>query len=171
MRNIFNNNYTVRDFQVSDAILLSKMIRQDILSVNTEDPEWEREYLYNFYTPENIIENSKKGHVYVIEDKNTGALVATGMIKKDSPARAGAMNESEISACFVDSNKLRRGLGTLFFDTLENDIYFLTARRVWLTTSVYATSFYENRGYKYSFGFRKKNQDNLTEMEKIPCHK
>lgn len=166
-----NNQYIIRDFRKEDAIKLSEMIKQDIEVVNTEDPEWEREYLYNFYTPENIIKNAENGHTYVIEDKKTGELVATGTIKKDSPAREGAINETEILACFISPKKLRKGLGTLLFDTLENSNDFLSARRVWLTTSVYAAPFYENRGYKYTFGYRKKNEENLTEMEKFPVSK
>lgn len=168
MGKTINDNYIVRDFKESDAVALSHMIREDIISVNTEDPKDECDYLYNFYTPENVIKNAKAGHTYVVEEKNTGELVATGTIKHDSPARDGAINESEIAACFVDSKMLRKGIGTLLFDKLEKDIYFLSASRIWLTTSLYAAPFYENRGYKYTFGYLKRNQDNLIEMEKFP---
>lgn len=168
--NIKNNKYLVRDFHSDDAEELSKMIREDILVVNTDDPEWEREYLYNFYTAENIRESAKKGHIYVIEDIETDEIVATGMIKKDCPARDGAENESEIAACFINHKKLRQGIGTLLFDILENDTIFISSKRVWLTTSVYAAPFYEKRGYQYTFGYKKKNQDNLVEMEKFPLN-
>lgn len=165
------DRYMIRDFRGEDAETLSELIRRDIREVTYEDPEWEREYLYNFYVPENIKKNAETGHTYVIEDADTGKIVATGTIKKDSPAREGAENEAEICGCFIDADSLRKGIGSLLFDALENDPDFLSAARVWLTTSVYAREFYENRGYRYSFGYRGKNEDNLTEMEKIPAQK
>lgn len=160
--------YLVRDFRKEDAEALSSLIREDILIVNTEDAAWEREWLFNFYTPENIIKSAQEGHTYVIEDTVTGEHVATGNILRDCPAREGAVNETEIRACFIRAGFLHQGLGTLLFDALETDPAFQEASRVWLTTSVYAAPFYEQRGYRYVFGYRGKNQDNLTEMEKFP---
>ena len=162
------DRYLVRDFRNEDAEALSALIREDILKVNTEDAAWEREWLYDFYTPENITKSAREGHTYVIEDTVTGEPVATGNILRDCPAREGAVNETEIRACFIRAGFLHQGLGTLLFNALEADPAFLKARRVWLTTSVYAAPFYENRGYRYVFGYRGKNQDRLTEMEKFP---
>ena len=166
--NLKNDRFVVRDFREEDAEELSELILRDLREITVQDAAWEREYLLAFYTPENIKMNARRGHTYVIEDPETGALVATGTILKDSPAREGAVNESEICACFVDAGRLRQGIGTVLFDALENDEAFLTANRVWLTTSVYAARFYEDRGYRYAFGYRGKNPDKLTEMQKFP---
>ena len=163
-----NDRYRVRDFREEDAGEAAALIQRDLHEVTTDDAPWEREYLINFYTPENVRKNAEKGHTYVIEDPETGAIVATGTILPDSPAREGAENEAEICACFVHPEHLREGIGTILFDALEKDAVFLSASRVWLTTSVYAARFYEDRGYRYTFGYKGKNEDDLTEMEKVP---
>lgn len=162
------DKYRVRDFRNEDAEETAALIQRDLHEVTTDDAPWEREYLINFYTPENVRKNAGKGHTYVIEDPETGEIVATGTILPDSPARKGAENEAEICACFVHPERLREGIGSILFDALERDPVFRSASRVWLTTSVYAAPFYEARGYRYSFGYKGKNEDDLTEMEKIP---
>ncbi|MDO4488551.1 MAG: GNAT family N-acetyltransferase [Eubacteriales bacterium] len=161
-------NIIIRRFKIEDAEELSVLIRRDLKEVNTEDQKWENDYLYEFYTPENVIKNAENGHTYVMEVEGTGELVAIGTIKPQSKARETDENESEICSCFIKPEYLRMHLGTRLFDTLEADEYFVNADRVWLTTSVYAAPFYEHRNYKYTFGYKGKNEENLVEMEKRP---
>jgi len=50
---------------------------------------------------------------------------------------------------------------------LESDELCTIAGRLWLTSSVTATPFYEKMGYTYRFGYRNSGgEDNLIEMEK-----
>ena len=161
----------IRKYIGSDAEELSVLIRDDLKYVNYEDPAWENEWLYARYTPAGIAEIAGEGHTYVVTDTDTGELLGTGTIKRDGNTFDRTTNlptgkQAEIMACFIKRGHLRMHLGTLLFDALEADEIFTESQRVWLTTSVYARKFYENRNYIYSCGYLGKNADNLIEMEK-----
>ena len=150
----------IRRFDQGDEKILSELIREDLKTVNVDDPKWENDYLYAQYTPEYMVQAAKEGHVYVITDPSRdGFIVGTGMVTKDG-------DDAEIHDCFIRKEYLRKGLGRLLFDTLEHDEISLAANRLWLTTSVLARPFYEKIGYRYTYGYLGKNADNLVEMEK-----
>ena len=150
----------IRRFDQGDEKILSELIREDLKTVNVDDPKWENDYLYAQYTPEYMVQAAKEGHVYVITDPSRdGFIVGTGMVTKDG-------DDAEIHGCFIRKEYLRKGLGRLLFDTLEHDEISLAANRLWLTTSVLARPFYEKIGYRYTYGYLGRNADNLVEMEK-----
>ena len=155
-----NNIVDIRRFKTGDEKILSDMIRQDLVEVNYEDQKWENEWLYAHYTPETIVQMAKDGHMYVITDPQADDLiVGTGIVTKDG-------TQAELHGCFIRKEYLRKGLGTLLFNTLEKDEISLSADRLWLTTSVMARPFYESRGYRYTYGYLGKNEDGLVEMDK-----
>ena len=150
----------IRRFDQGDEKILSELIREDLKTINVDDPKWENDYLYAQYTPEYMVQAAKEGHVYVITDPSRdGFIVGTGMVTKDG-------DDAEIHGCFIRKEYLRKGLGRLLFDTLEHDEISLAASRLWLTTSVLARPFYEKIGYRYTYGYLGRNADNLVEMEK-----
>ena len=76
-------------------------------------------------------------------------------------------NTPEIVAAFLLPEYIGRGYGRKLFEVLESDELCTIAGRVWLTSSVTATPFYEKMGYTYRFGYRNRGgEDNLIEMEK-----
>lgn len=147
----------IRRFIPGEEKALSIIVRRVLREVNLEDPKDEVEWLYNRYTPEYVKNLALANHTYTVVDNNIP--IATGSIKKE------ANGSVEICGCYVAPEYMRKGIGKLLFDTLENDEYCKEATRIWLTTSVMAEGFYEKRGYKYVYGYRKRNPDGLIEME------
>lgn len=155
----------IRLFKNGDETTLSTLIRRVLKEVNTDDPKWENDWLYEHYTPENILESSKDAHIYVMEQG--GEIVGTGAIRWDKELTEKRQNKhAEIFACFIHADHIGEGLGGKLFNTLENDEIFKEADRIWLTTSVMARGFYEHIGYHYTFGYLGKNDDDLVEMDK-----
>ncbi len=156
---------TIRMYKDGDESTLSTLIRRVLKEVNTDDPKWENDWLYEHYTPEVIADFAKTSHVYVLE--RNGEIVGTGAIRWDEELTKKRQNKhAEIFACFIHADHIKEGLGGQLFDALENDEIFKEADRIWLTTSVMARGFYEHRGYHYTFGYLGKNDDDLVEMDK-----
>lgn len=149
---------SIRRFETGDETTLSSLIRRTLLEVNTSSPQWEIDWLYEHYTPENIAALAIEGHTYVMTED--GRIIGTGSVKQDGPSQA------EILAAFLSADCVGRGLGKMLFETLEQDEIAKEADRIWLTASHQALNFYERIGYKYVYGYRGKNADDLIEMEK-----
>ena len=153
----------IRRFIPGDAKEVSALIIRSINEANKEDPQWEREWLLNQYTSDFMIELADKAHTYVICEN--GKPVATGTIKRDSDSDSG--KQSEIVACFVNPDYIRKGLGRMLFNALESDEFFTEAKRVWLTSSIMAQGFYDHLGYINPNGHGNRNADTLIEYEKL----
>ena len=154
----------IRRFQPGDENEAAAIIQRCLKEVNTEDPQWENDWLSERYTPDFIREMAKTCHTYVICDRDQ--VVATGTIKIDE--NAPGIKQSEIVSCFIRPEYIGKGLGRMLFETLESDEYFRSAQRVYLTSSVMAQDFYEHMGYKNPNGHGVRNAETLLEYEKIP---
>ena len=153
----------IRRFQPGDENEVAALIQRALVEVNTEDPQWEYEWLRDRYTPEYIKEMSGNCHTYVICDN--GKPVGTGTIKVDTDVTE--LKQSEIFACFLNPDYIGRGIGRKLFEALESDEYYSAAERVWLTSSIMAQGFYEHIGYTNPNGHGNRNADTLLEYEKI----
>ena len=112
----------------------------------------------NFY-PKSSIEEIKKSldakgiekraswtHFYVIEDNNE--IVACGAIGP----YYGSEEESSLFSIFVASKYQGKGYGRKIIDVLENDEYFLRAKRIEIPASMSAIPFYRKMGYEHKNG-------------------
>ena len=153
----------IRKLLPGDEEEVSAMIRRTIKEVNTEDPQWECDWLLDRYSPEYIREMADECHTYVICEN--GKVVGTGTIRENPEVTD--QKQSEIIACFIHPEYIGRGLGRMLFDTLESDELYTSAQRVWLTSSVMAQGFYEHRGYRNPYGHGGRNADTLLEYERI----
>ena len=84
---------TIRRFQKGDEEILSIMIRRTLREVNYTSPKSELDYLIPHYSPETMVELSRTGHTYVLEED--GQIVGSGTVLLDGGTKA------EIVAAFL----------------------------------------------------------------------
>lgn len=150
---------SIRRFQAGDENTLSVLIRRTLTEVNYTSPKSELDYLIPHYSPETMVELSRTGHTYVLEED--GQIVGSGTVLPD-----GA-DEAEIVAAFLKPEVIGRGYGRKLFETLEEDELAVKAKRVWLTSSDMALGFYEHMGWVNPNGYRvRAGEENLLYMEK-----
>ena len=150
---------TIRRFQAGDENALSALIRRTLREVNYTSPKSELDYLIPHYSPETMVELSRTGHTYVLEED--GQIVGSGTVLPDGAS------EAEIVAAFLIPESIGRGYGRKLFETLEADELAVKAERVWLTSSDMALGFYEHMGWVNPNGYRvRAGEENLLYMEK-----
>lgn len=86
-------------------------------------------------------------HFYVIKEENE-KIVACGAIGPYWDSET----ESSLFTIFVDPDYQGKGYGRKIIETLENDEYFLRAKRIEIPASIYAIPFYKKMGYEYKKG-------------------
>ena len=150
---------TIRRFQTGDENALSALIRRTLREVNYTSPKSELDYLIPHYSPETMVELSRTGHTYVLEED--GQIVGSGTVLPDGAS------EAEIVAAFLAPESIGKGYGRKLFEALEADELAVKAERVWLTSSDMALGFYEHMGWVNPNGYRvRAGEENLLYMEK-----
>ena len=150
---------TIRRFQMGDEDALSVLIRRTLREVNYTSPKSELDYLIPHYSPETMVELSRTGHTYVLEED--GQIVGSGTVLPDGAS------EAEIVAALLVPESIGKGYGRKLFETLEADELAVKAERVWLTSSDMALGFYEHMGWVNPNGYRvRAGEENLLYMEK-----
>lgn len=150
---------TIRRFQAGDENALSALIRRTLREVNYTSPKSELDYLIPHYSPETMVELSRTGHTYVLEED--GQIVGSGTVLPDGAS------EAEIVAAFLVPESIGKGYGRKLFEALEADELAVKAERVWLTSSDMALGFYEHMGWVNPNGYRvRAGEENLLYMEK-----
>ena len=150
----------IRRFQTGDADEVSALIATTLRTTNikdysSEDIENEVEILQ----PNNILERAKYTHFYVVCDDNK--LVGCGAIgpywdKED---------ESSLFTIFVLPEYQGKGIGKKIIETLEQDEYFLRAKRIEIPASITGTPFYRKMGYDYKNGISTPDEEGLLRLE------
>lgn len=64
----------------------------------------------------------------------------------------GSETESSLFTIFVDSDYQKMGYGKQIIETLENDEYFLRAKRIEIPASIVGIPFYKKMGYEFKNG-------------------
>ena len=156
------NHYTVRRFRQQDAAAVSGLIIQTLRTTNIGD--YSEAYIENIvgnFTPEHIIERANWTHFYVIcDDESIAGCGAIGPYwdKED---------ESAFFNIFVRPDYQGKGLGRQIVDTLEQDPYYLRARRIEIAASITARDFYRKLGYTYKDGIDTMDEEQLFRLEKF----
>ena len=152
----------VRRIEDSDAKAVSDLIRKTISISNKKDyPEDIMDQLIEIETPEHVLERASWTHFYVVLEGE--AIIGCGAIgpfwdKED---------ESSLFTIFVDPDKQGKGIGRLIMNTLENDEFFLRAKRIEIPASITGVPFYLKMGYHYKDGITEPDEEHLIRMEKI----
>ena len=152
----------IRRFQNEDANELADVIAYTLRTTNIKD--YSPEYIENdisFLRAENLIERSKWMNIYVVcDDKKIIGCGAIGPYW-------GKEDESSIFTVFVHPEYQGNGIGRKIFETLEQDEYFLRAKRIEIPASITAVNFYRKMGYDFKNGITEVDEEQLYHLEKF----
>lgn len=153
--------FSVRPFTVEDAAQVAALVRKTLVTSNV--PDYTLESMEEFaaiHTTEYIIDRSRWMHFHVVLDGET--VVGCGAIGPHEDS----LTESEFYTIFVLPEYQGKGCGKLILDALEQDEYFLRAKRVVIASSITARDFYMKYGYQYAAGGDILDEEDLYTLEK-----
>ncbi len=155
-------NITIRKFETKDAEAVSALIAKTMRTTNAKDYKAEMiESTLNRLTPENIIQRAGWMHFYVVCDN--GTVIGCGAIG----SYWGKLDESSLFNIFVLPEFQGKGIGRKIVETLEQDEYFLRAKRIEIPSSITASEFYRKLGYDYKNGVKIIDEEQHIPMEKF----
>lgn len=144
-----------------DAVSVSDLIRKTIAISNKKDyPEDLMDQLIAIETPEHVMERAGWTHFYVVEEN--GVIIGCGAIGP----YWGKEDESSLFTIFVDPDCQGKGVGRFIMEILENDEFFLRAKRIEIPASITGVPFYLKMGYHYKNGISEPDEEHLIRMEK-----
>ena len=79
----------------------------------------------------------------------------------------GKEDESSLFTIFVLPEYQGKGVGRKIIETLEQDEYFLRAKRIEIPASITACTFYQKMGYNYKNGIAEIDEEELYRLEKF----
>lgn len=153
---------TIRRFRAEDADEVSRLIIRTLREVNIRD--YSAEYIEKTaaeMTPEAIRTRAGWTHFYVAAEGEK--IVGCGAIGP----YWGKEEESSLFTIFVLPEWQGKGVGRRIIQTLEEDEYFLRAKRVEIPASVTACEFYRKFGYDYKSGAGLPDEEGLIRLEKF----
>lgn len=151
----------IRRFEAEDAEKVSALIAVTLRTTNIND--YSSEYIENdvkALQPQNILQRAGRTHFYVVCDGDK--IVGCGAIGP----YWGREDESSLFTIFVLPEYQGRGLGRKIIETLEQDEYFLRAKRIEIPASITATPFYIKMGYDFKNGIKEPDSEGLLRLEK-----
>ena len=140
---------------------MSALIAKTLRTVNIKD--YSKEYIENdvkTLSPDYLRERATWTHFYVVCDGD--AIIGCGAIGP----YWGKEDESSLFTIFVSPEYHGKGVGKLIIDTLENDEFFLRAKRIEIPASITACGFYKKMGYRHKNGVDTVDDEKLYRMEK-----
>ena len=152
----------IRSFRNSDAENVSAMIIRTERITNSKD--YSEEWINALETraqPSDILERAGWTHFYVAEENDT--IIGCGAIGP----YWGSETESSLFNIFVSPEYQGKGIGRKIIETLEQDEYFLRAKRVEVPASITAVNFYRKLGYAYKNGVDRPDEEQIYRLEKF----
>ena len=137
------------------------MIAKTLLISNSKD--YSREYIEGIiasHSAKIISERANDGHMYVACDGPR--IIGCGAIA----GYWGSITESVLLTIFVLPGYQGKGVGKRIIQTLEQDEYFLRAKRIEIPASITAVEFYKKMGYNYKNGIAEMDDEQLYRLEK-----
>ena len=153
---------TIRLFKQDDAAQVAQVIAETLIRTNSKDYSFE--YIdenISSHSAEVLIERAKTSHMYVVCDK--ARIVGCGAIA----GYWGSTIESILLTIFVLPEYQGKGIGRKIINTLEQDEYFLRAKRIEIPASITALGFYQKMGYDFKKGISKLDDEQLYRLEKF----
>lgn len=152
----------IRRFQKEDAKAVSVMIATTLRITNSKDYSSEYiEKVIESMSPDHILERASWTHFYVIENEEK-IIIGCGAVGP----YWGSEEESSLFTIFVHPDDQGKGIGKLLIQTLEQDEYFLRAKRVEIPASITGQAFYRRLGYEYKNGITEPDEEGLLRLEK-----
>lgn len=152
----------IRKFETKDAQAVSDLIATTLRTTNIKD--YSSEYIendINHLQPEDILQKASWMHFYVACDE--ARIIGCGAIG----SYWGKEDESSLFTIFVLPEYQGKGAGRKIMQTLEQDEYFLRAKRIEIPASITAVKFYQKMGYHYKNGIDKTDDEQLYRLEKF----
>ena len=151
----------IRRFQPEDAIETAQIIAKTLITSNGKDYSGEYiERIIASHSAEIISERAKDGHMYVVCDGPR--IIGCGAIA----GYWGSVTESILLTIFVLPEYQGKGIGRRIIRTLEQDEFFLRAKRIEIPASITAVEFYKKMGYSYKNGIAELDDEQLCRLEK-----
>lgn len=154
--------YKIRRFQASDAEEVSALIAKALRTVNIKD--YSEDFIeanVSSHSPEILIERAEHGHMYVVLDNSR--IIGCGAID----GYWGSTTESILLTVFVLPEYQGKGIGKLIVRTLEQDEFFLRAKRIEIPASITAVGFYRKMGYDFKNGIAEIDDEQVYRLEKF----
>ena len=132
----------IRLFKQEDAAEVAQLVAEILKVSNSKD--YSSNYINDniaSHSAEVLIERAKEGHMYVVCDK--ARIVGCGAIA----GYWGSTTESILLTIFVLPAYQGKGIGRKIIQTLEQDEFFLRAKRIEIPASITAVEFYRKMGY------------------------
>lgn len=151
----------IRLFRDADAEPVAALIARTLREVNSRD--YSPEFIEADVAALNAQEMRQRAtwmHFYVVEEE--GRIIGCGAIGP----YWGKQDESILFNIFVLPEYQGKGVGRAIIQTLEQDEFFLRARRVEIPASITATPFYRKMGYDYKNGVDVPDEEQLLRLEK-----
>ena len=141
---------------------MSALIIKTLITSNSKDysPEYIEKDVQAF-GPEGVITRAGWTHFYVV--CHGDRIVGCGAIGP----YWGKEDESSLFNIFVLPEYQSKGVGRTIIETLEQDAYFLRAKRVEIPASITACGFYRKMGYTYKNGTEAVDEEQLFRLEKF----
>ena len=152
----------IRLFRQEDAIETAQVIAETLRVSNSQD--YSSEYIeanIASHSAEVLIARANEGHMYVVCDNSR--IVGCGAIA----GYWGSLTESILLTIFVLPDYQGKGIGRRIIETLEQDEYFLRAKRVEIPASITAVEFYKKMGYDYKNGIAEIDDEQVYRLEKF----
>ena len=152
----------IRRFRENDAEKVSSMIIRTEKITNSKD--YSEEWINAFekrVQPSLIIERAGWTHFYVVEENDT--IIGCGAIGP----YWGSETESSLFNIFVLPEYQGNGIGRKIVEILEQDEYFLRAKRTEVAASITAVNFYRKLGYDYKNGVDRPDKEQNYRLEKF----
>lgn len=152
----------IRRFRQEDAVELESVITEALKVCNSKDyaPEY-IEYNITAHSAEVLIERADNSHMYVAcEDSR---VIGCGAIA----GYWGSTTESILLTIFVLPAYQGKGVGRKIIQVLEQDEYFLRAKRIEIPSSITAVEFYRKMGYDYKGGIAELEDGVIYRLEKF----
>lgn len=152
----------MRRFEREDADEVKTLIVRNFLEVNSKDYGMAAmKELATVYDVEKILDIASYAHMYVLEWNEK--IVGTGAIS----SFWGSEKESILLTIFVLPEFHGTGIGRKIINTLEQDEFYVRAKRIEIPASITATEFYRKYGYDYKNGIKELDEEQHYRLEKF----
>lgn len=152
----------IEKFQPCQADAVSKLIRRNLLEINSKDyPSEFITFLVDHFSPAQIVENAQVQHLFVaLEDDRvigTGGLANFG--SAEQPSFYGV-------AVFVEPERQGEGIGRRLMAAVEAEAAKIGAQKLTVRAAIGARTFYERLGYRFPDGREKRDEKGNYILEK-----
>jgi GNAT superfamily N-acetyltransferase len=152
----------IERFQASQADAVSRIIRRDLIEINSRDSSRDRiDALVAYFSPEKIEENARSQCTFVAIEN--GQVVGTASLDN-----FGSTERPDYYAVtvFVLPELHGQGIGTRLMEAVESKARQLGAKRITVRAAITAKGFYLKLGYNFLDGVEELDENRNYIMDK-----